>query len=51
MYTLLEDVEAETAADRELRTFLGQGTATETAAPAAGCGTPGSQCCVPEGLS
>jgi catechol 2,3-dioxygenase-like lactoylglutathione lyase family enzyme len=24
MYTLLEDVQAETAADRELRTFLGQ---------------------------
>ena len=26
MYTLLEDVDAETAADRELRSFLGQNT-------------------------
>jgi hypothetical protein len=38
MYTLLADVEAETAADRELRTFLGQQAGEPTADPApAGC--------------
>lgn len=51
MYTLLADVEAETASDRNLRAFLGQGTPEVETASAAGCGTAGSQCCVPEGLS
>ena len=46
MYTLLEDVKAETAADRELRTFLGQQGGESAAgddAPAGGaptCGAP-----------
>ncbi|MBM4267918.1 MAG: hypothetical protein FJ144_15120 [Deltaproteobacteria bacterium] len=52
MYTLLEDVEAETAADSQLRSFLGQEAkaveARETpagvAAPDSACGT---SCCVP----
>ena len=51
MYTLLEDVDAETAADRELRQFLGQ--QDENAAPAtgaAGCGTAAAGCCVPTEL-
>ena len=46
MYTLLEDVEAETAADSQLRRFLGQersGVATVDGAESA-CGT---DCCVP----
>jgi catechol 2,3-dioxygenase-like lactoylglutathione lyase family enzyme len=54
MYTLLEDVEAETAADRQLRSFLGQGTTTaetQGAATAGGCGTASSQCCVPDELT
>jgi len=54
MYTLLEDVEAETAADRELRSFLGEATTTvepQDTPPAAGCGTASSQCCVPEELT
>ena len=43
MYTLLEDVEAETAADPQLRTFLAQESAANaTTAPAPGC-------CVPAG--
>ena len=37
MYTLLEDVEAETAADAKLRAFLSQGA--------------DGQCCVPAGVS
>ena len=40
MYALLEDVEAETAADQHLRTFLAQETKTEAAAS-----------CVPGGVS
>jgi catechol 2,3-dioxygenase-like lactoylglutathione lyase family enzyme len=41
MYTLLEDVEAETAADPQLRAFLGQtGEDATAAAPAAGCCAP-----------
>lgn len=51
MYTLLADVEAETASDRELRAFLGQAAPDVEGAPAAGCGTAASKCCVPEGLS
>jgi catechol 2,3-dioxygenase-like lactoylglutathione lyase family enzyme len=43
MYALLEDVEAETAADPQLRAFLSQGEAKPTEAPPAGC-------CVPQGL-
>jgi catechol 2,3-dioxygenase-like lactoylglutathione lyase family enzyme len=50
MYTLLEDVEAETASDRQLRAFLGQGAAEPEASVAGGCGTASSQCCVPEEL-
>ena len=51
MYTLLEDVEAETAADSQLRDFLGQQRAAEAqqassdaAAPESACGV---NCCVP----
>ena len=51
MYTLLEDVEAETAADSQLRDFLEQGRAAEAqqassdaAAPESACGV---NCCVP----
>jgi catechol 2,3-dioxygenase-like lactoylglutathione lyase family enzyme len=40
MYTLLADVEAETAADRELRTFLGQQAGEPTASTAGGCVPP-----------
>ena len=46
MYTLLEDVDAETAADRELRNFLGQ----QPKADAATSATPGAAtagCCAP----
>ena len=48
MYTLLADVEAETAADLQLRAFLGQqaGPAVATAGAAGSCGPTG---CVPEG--
>ena len=49
MYTLLADVDAETAADENLRTFLGQ------AVPAAGAGAPagasGGGCCAPREMS
>jgi lactoylglutathione lyase len=45
MYTLLEDVEAETAADLSLRSFLGQEKKEAATAPAT---TP---CCVPPGSS
>jgi catechol 2,3-dioxygenase-like lactoylglutathione lyase family enzyme len=44
----LEDVEAETAADRQLRTFLGQQGA-DAATDATACCAPGS--CAPEGLT
>jgi catechol 2,3-dioxygenase-like lactoylglutathione lyase family enzyme len=53
MYTLLEDVDAETAADTQLRDFLGQErkaaqsqqpVAPEAAAPDSACGV---SCCVP----
>jgi catechol 2,3-dioxygenase-like lactoylglutathione lyase family enzyme len=50
MYTLLEDVDAETAADRELRSFLGQGGTAE-AANGGACGTAAATCCVPEELT
>jgi catechol 2,3-dioxygenase-like lactoylglutathione lyase family enzyme len=50
MYALLEDADAETAADPALRSFLGQktndATTSTTAAEAATAG-----CCVPDGLS
>jgi hypothetical protein len=39
-YTLLEDVETETAADPSLRLFLGQGNAPESQGTAAGCCAP-----------
>jgi catechol 2,3-dioxygenase-like lactoylglutathione lyase family enzyme len=56
MYTLLEDEEAETAADTQLRTFLGQQrqaadgprASTDVAAPESACGV---NCCVPEQLT
>jgi catechol 2,3-dioxygenase-like lactoylglutathione lyase family enzyme len=49
MYTLLADVEAETAADGQLRTFLGQqGSAVRTEATAGAVNA--APCCVPEGL-
>ncbi len=44
MYTLLEDVEAETAADSRLRAFLNQANDEAVAGPPAGC-------CVPQGLT
>ena len=48
-YTLLADVEAETAADLQLRSFLGQQTGAAVAAPgAAGCCAPAG--CVPQAL-
>ncbi len=47
MYTLLEDVEAETAADRELRTFLGQQKDSQRTS---GAGET-SACCVPGALT
>jgi catechol 2,3-dioxygenase-like lactoylglutathione lyase family enzyme len=49
MYALLEDVQAETASDRELRSFLGQqaeAVASEDPAPGA---APG--CCAPAEMS
>jgi hypothetical protein len=50
MYTLLADVEAETAADRELRRFLGQQATPSLAEAAAGAATA-ARCCVPDGLT
>jgi catechol 2,3-dioxygenase-like lactoylglutathione lyase family enzyme len=50
MYSLIEDADAETAADSSLRSFLGQqseGSRTE-AVPA---NSPAAECCVPPGLS
>jgi catechol 2,3-dioxygenase-like lactoylglutathione lyase family enzyme len=52
MYTLLEDVEAETAADSQLRNFLGQERrAAEPQQPTPDIATPesacGVNCCVP----
>ncbi len=48
MYTLLEDVEAETAADESLRAFLGQQeSASAPASDAAAAARP--ECCVPTG--
>jgi catechol 2,3-dioxygenase-like lactoylglutathione lyase family enzyme len=48
MYTLLADAEAETAADRELRNFLGQqGTSDEASAAAAAA----PDCCAPAELT
>ena len=46
MYTLLEDVDAETAADPQLRAFLGQQAAEP---PASGAGARGD-CCVPQAV-
>lgn len=47
MYALLEDVEAETAADPSLRSFLGQQQGeSPTDATAGGCGS--ADCCVPQ---
>ena len=49
MYTLLADADAQTAADAELRTFLGQERAQQEASDAdAACCAP--DCCVPPGL-
>ena len=47
MYTLLADVDAETAADQQLRSFLGQKTVNEAAEAA----TPVSGCCAPAELT
>lgn len=50
MYTLLADVEAETAADENLRTFLGQAApGGATARPTAA--TSGAACCAPREMS
>lgn len=49
MYTLLEDVEAETAADAQLRAFLGQ-EPRDAAGAGAGAGAgaaPAPDCCAP----
>ena len=48
MYSLLEDVEAETASDRALRAFLGQESAADAADATGSCAT--ADCCVPKGL-
>ena len=48
MYSLLEDVESETASDRSLRAFLGPESAADAAEQAASCAT--ADCCVPKGL-
>jgi catechol 2,3-dioxygenase-like lactoylglutathione lyase family enzyme len=49
MYTLLEDVDAETAADESLRSFLGQ--AGEVGEAECAVAMDGKQeCCVPSGL-
>ncbi|HEV8717790.1 MAG TPA: ArsI/CadI family heavy metal resistance metalloenzyme [Candidatus Binatia bacterium] len=45
MYTLLADVDAQTAADPQLRTFLGQQQARETPTPVAA--TQAEACCAP----
>jgi len=47
MYALLEDVDAETAADPKLRAFLGQ----QNDAPEAAQAPATTGCCVPRGLS
>jgi hypothetical protein len=47
MYSLLEDVEAETASDRSLRAFLGQENAADDA-ESSGCAA--ADCCVPKEL-
>jgi len=47
MYTLLEDAEAETAADVQLRTFLQQGDASRAEAGTSSTST----CCVPQQLT
>jgi catechol 2,3-dioxygenase-like lactoylglutathione lyase family enzyme len=47
MYTLLEDVEAETAADESLRAFLGQQPADAKASEASAAAP--RDCCVPTG--
>jgi catechol 2,3-dioxygenase-like lactoylglutathione lyase family enzyme len=47
MYTLLEDADAETAADAELRTFLGQQGQESAVQDAAACAPA---CCVPAEL-
>ena len=44
MYTLLEDVEAETAADSQLRNFLGQQRAAEAQQAASDAAAPESAC-------
>lgn len=49
MYTLLEDVEAETAADSQLRAFLDQDAETTVEAEAAACCAP--TCCAPAELA
>ena len=50
MYTLLEDVEAETASDRQLRSFLGQQAEAPVGAEAP-APSRGSACCAPAELS
>ena len=47
MYTLLEDVEAETAADASLRDFLGQ----QADRPAATDAEDGAMCCAPSEIA
>lgn len=53
MYTLLEDVEAETASDSQLRNFLEQQPTADAPQPASDAAVPesacGVSCCVPTG--
>jgi hypothetical protein len=51
MYTLLEDVDAETASDQQLRRFLGQQPTKDESAAAAGDACCAPSCCVPEQLT
>jgi catechol 2,3-dioxygenase-like lactoylglutathione lyase family enzyme len=48
MYSLLEDVDAETASDRSLRAFLGQETEADGSEAAGSCAA--ADCCVPTAL-
>ena len=51
MYTLLEDVEAETAADSNLRAFLGQEPAQNTTQDSEAAACCGPSCCAPSELA
>lgn len=49
MYAVLADVDAETAADANVRSFLGQGPGVPAASPDGG--TAKGDCCAPQGLA